>query len=113
MRAGTQHGFKLAADLKHLLCIHQGLTAGFCQFQLPASALEQFQAVGLLEQGDLPADGLRCEVQLLAGAGDAARLGHGPEVMQLAIVKHRRSFRFVKTEVYAMKIRIFLNYCRL
>ena len=83
------------------------------KFQLPAGALEQLQAVGLLEQGDLPANGLWGEVQLLAGAGDAARLGHGPEVMQLAIVKHRRSSRFVKTEVYAMKIRIFLNYCRL
>lgn len=79
----------------------------------PACTLEQLQAIGFLEQADLPADGLWCEVELFAGAGDAARLGHGPEVMQLAIVEHRRSPRFVKTEVYAMKIRIFLNYWRL
>ncbi|MNE49524.1 hypothetical protein D3C80_1440470 [compost metagenome] len=113
LRACAQHGFQLAANLEHLLCIYQRLAAGLGQLQLPAGALEQFKAVGLLEQADLPADGLRCKVQLFAGAGNAARLGHGPEVMQLAIVKHRRSSRFVKTEVYAMKIRIFLNYQRL
>jgi hypothetical protein len=89
LRAGAQHGFQLAADLEHLLGIGQCLAAGFGQLQLTADALEQLQAVGLLEQADLPADGLRCEVQLLAGAGDAAGLGHGPEVMQLAIVEHR------------------------
>jgi hypothetical protein len=92
LRAGAQHGFQLAADLEHLLGIVPGL-AGFGQLQLPADALEQLQAVGLLEQADLPADGLRREVQLLAGAGDAAGLGHGPEVMQLAVVEHRFRIR--------------------
>ncbi|MCY1437710.1 hypothetical protein D9M71_538840 [compost metagenome] len=99
LRAGPQHGFQFAAQLEHLFGIDQRLAPGFGQLQLAPHALEQFQAIGLLEQADLPADGLRGQVQLFAGAGDAAGLGHGPEVVQLPIVEHRCFSGFVKTEV--------------
>ncbi|MNJ74750.1 hypothetical protein D3C77_717310 [compost metagenome] len=52
----------------------------------------------MLKQADLPADGLRGEIELLAGTHDAAGLGHDPEVMQLPIIEHDER-RFVKTEV--------------
>ncbi|MNE34662.1 hypothetical protein D3C80_1283930 [compost metagenome] len=95
---GTQHGLQLPADLKHLLGVGQRLATGFSQFQLPPDPAKQLDAVGLFEQADLPADGLWRQVQLLAGAHDAAGTGHHPEVMQLTVVEHAGS-RFVKTEV--------------
>ncbi len=99
LRAGPQHGLQLATQLEHLFGIDQRLAPCFGQLQLAPHALEQLQAVGLFEQADLPADGLRGQVQLFAGAGDAAGLGHGPEVVQLPIVEHRYVSGFVKTEV--------------
>ncbi|MCY1246097.1 hypothetical protein D9M72_593010 [compost metagenome] len=96
---GPQGGLQFGTYLEHLLGIGQGLAPGLGQFQLPADAAKQLDAIGLLKQGDLPADGLRGQVQLFAGAGDAAGLGHGPEVVQLPIVEHRCFSGFVKTEV--------------
>ena len=84
----AQHQFQFAAQLEHLLGVGQGLTPGLSEFQLSANPAKQFDAIGLFEQGNLPADGLRRQVQLLAGAHDAAGLGHHPEVMQLSIVEH-------------------------
>ncbi|MNH30640.1 hypothetical protein D3C79_909480 [compost metagenome] len=93
-----QHQFQFTSQLKHLLGIGQCLPPGLRQLKLPANPAEQLNAIGLFEQRYLPADGLGCQVQLLAGAHDAACLGHHPEVMQLSIVEHGNQ-QFVKTEV--------------
>ena len=94
----TQQGLKFAADLEHGLGITQGLATGFGQFQLTAHAAKQLYPIGLFQQADLSADGLRGQVQLLAGAHNAAGFGHDPEVVQLPVVEHEGS-HFVKTEV--------------
>ena len=68
------------------------------RLQLAANPAKQFDAVSLFQQADLAADGLRGQVQLVAGADDAAGLGHNPEIMQLAVVEHGH-IQFVKSEV--------------
>ncbi|MNR05920.1 hypothetical protein D3C85_1219710 [compost metagenome] len=95
---GSQQGFQFATQLKHLLGVGQGLATGLGQFQLSSDSPEQFDPVGLLQQADLPADGLGRQVQLFAGTHNAAGFGHDPEVMQLPIIEHGTR-RFVKTEV--------------
>lgn len=71
---------EFAAHLKNLFSVGQHLASGLGEFQLPAHALKQWQAVGLLKQADLPTDGLGREVQLFTGADDAAGFGNNPEV---------------------------------
>ncbi|MNE41890.1 hypothetical protein D3C80_1359900 [compost metagenome] len=88
---GSQQGFQFATQLKHLLGVGQGLATGLGQFQLSSDSPEQFDPVGLLQQADLPADGLGRQVQLLAGTHNAAGFGHDPEVMQLPIIEHGHS----------------------
>ena len=86
----AQHAFQFTADLKDLLGIRQHLASGLGQLQLASHPAKQRQAIGVFEQADLSADRLRREVQLLASANNAAGLGHDPEVMQLAVIKHQR-----------------------
>ncbi|OAJ45531.1 hypothetical protein AO064_29305 [Pseudomonas marginalis] len=104
----AQQGLQFVAGLEHLLGIGQGPAPGFGQFKLAPDTLKQRDTKGLLEQADLPADRLGREVELLTGAHDAAGLGHHPKVVQLSVIEHD-GHHFVKTEVYARKIRIFLN----
>ncbi len=72
--------------------------------------LKQRDTKGLFQQANLPADGLGREVKLLTRTHDAASLGHHPEIVQLSVIEHG-NHHFVKIEVYARKIRIFLNCC--
>ena len=52
------------------------------KFQAPAGAPEQRHAHGFFQCRNLATQGL-WQVQPFTGALDAARLGHGPEVMKL------------------------------
>lgn len=96
----TQQAFQFIAQLKHLFGVGQGEATGFGHFQPAPDALEQIDPQRRFQQADLPADSLRCQVQLFAGAHNAPGLGHYPEIVQLSVIEHTDR-RFVKTEVYA------------
>ena len=85
----VQHIEQLIAEREDLLRVAQNALAGLGHHQAPPGALKQAHAQTLFKRRDLPADRLRRQVQLLTRAGNAACLGHHPEVAQMFVVERR------------------------
>ncbi len=80
------------AQREDLFRVAEHALSGVGQFEASPDATEQFDAERALELAELPADRLRREVQLLAGARDASRLRNHPEVAQVLVVDRRQIF---------------------
>ncbi len=78
---------QFVAQRENLFGVAEQALAGFRELQPAPDAAEQFDAEHRLEFAQLAADRLRRQVQLLAGAGDAAGLGDHPEVAQVFVVE--------------------------
>ncbi len=70
------------------------LPPGGGQHQTPPHPVEQRHPEGLLQLGDLTADGLRREMQLFGGLRHAAAARHMPEVVELFVVEHAVPYQF-------------------
>lgn len=94
VRVGTDGFEQLVAEGEDLLGIAEHALAGFGQFETASDPPEQVDAQRRLEFAELAADRLRRQVEPLAGARDAAGLGHHPEIAQVLEIKagHRKIF---------------------
>lgn len=88
--AGPQHLLQFAAGVKDVVGIGQGQPAQVREFKAPAHPAEQAHPQAVFQQGDLARQGLGREVQALTGPGNAAVLGHAPEIVQLLVVDNLR-----------------------
>jgi hypothetical protein len=80
------HGQQLA-QRKDVVGLVQRRHAGVGQHQVAALAAQQAHAQRFFQLAHLGADGLHGHVQPLGGAGNAAFLGHHPEVIQMAVIE--------------------------
>ncbi len=78
---------QFVSEREDLLGVAENAPAGVGQFEAASDPAEQRDAETVLEFAQLAADRLRRQVQLLAGAGDRARFGDGPEVTQMLVVE--------------------------
>jgi hypothetical protein len=60
--------------------------AGVGELQAPTHPQEQGCAKAVFKRGDLAAQGLRRQAQLLGGGAQAAGARDGPELLQLAVI---------------------------
>jgi hypothetical protein len=79
-----QRVLQLVAERENLVAIIEREAARFGRHQPSSLRLQQLLADRLLKRGELHADGLYCQPELLGGARDAAFLGHHPEEIQVA-----------------------------
>ena len=86
-RPSFEHIDQFAAEREDFVGIPVNHLASLRERQAPAGLGKQLLAQIFLERTNLAADrGLR-EAQLLAGPGDAALLGHRPEVKQVVVIQ--------------------------
>ena len=88
-RRVTHIGMQALADAENLFGARERRLPGFGEREAPPLRLEQLMAKRLFQLLHLGADGLNGHVQPLGGAGEATRLGHNPEVVQMAVVQCR------------------------
>ena len=84
------HHFQLGAQGEEFVGVVEGELAGFGEGQRAPLLGEELGAEALFEQADLAAQGLRRDGDGFGGAGDAAGLGHFPEIEEVLVV-HRAS----------------------
>ena len=83
MRMQADHLLQFGFEREYLFGIAESEPSGFGEFQLAALPPEQFAAEILLQKLDLAAYGLWRDVQVFAGADDAAELRHFPEILKM------------------------------
>lgn len=80
------------AQREDLFRVAEHALSGVGQFEASPDATELVTPSEPSNSLSLPADRLRREVQLLAGARDASRLRNHPEVAQVLVVDRRQIF---------------------
>ncbi len=93
----AHHLVQLGPQVEDVLRVAEGQLTRVGERQLAAFLLEQGAAEVVFQQLDLAADGLRRDVQVLAGLDHATQAGDGPEVQQVLVV-HRDS-RSVRVDI--------------
>ena len=86
-RPVAQRLFQFFAEREDFIRIAEHHAPRVVKFEPSADAVEEPVAERLFEQRKLAAHGLRSQMQLFAGAADAAAFGHHPEVMQVLVVE--------------------------
>ena len=94
-----ERGFQLGTQGKNLVGIAQCQSPVFGQLKLAPPLAKKLTPQPALQQFDLPRQGLRRGVQLLACPHDAARLGSNPKIMQVLEVHHFSLFVFFEVKL--------------
>jgi len=83
LRVIAQRLLQFGPEGEDVLRIAEGEPPGLGQLEVAAAPGKQGRSQVVLQQPDLPAEGLRRQMQLLARPRHAARLGNAPEVVQV------------------------------
>ena len=84
-----QHLADFPPELENFIGVGINLSALFGEPQPPSLAAEQLHTKLFLKCRNLPTDGLRGQIQALAGARDAAVSGNMEEIVQVVVVEGR------------------------